>query len=969
MQQPVTLNAADVAKDFFARDLALHERPLDHPSYATVIVHDACYGHRYSRPRTSKGTLSTIVERPERVLASLLGISAAYVHLGGRHSGGSHPPRPDGQPDQIPFVIKKSTRSVSLTSPAVTLVHGSKWMADLKSMCESAEAKLATNGKELARSSAGTHEKRLHEGDLYLCAGSSDALEGALGGVVDAVDAVFAPSSPQRAFACVRPPGHHCSADFPSGFCWINNVHVGIAHAASTHGLTHAAIIDFDLHHGDGSQMIAWQHNARAAASSKNLSPNKKYSIGYFSLHDINSYPCEFGDEDKVRNASLCIEGAHGQTVWNVHLQSWKTSAEFWSLYEGRYLVLLEKARVYLRAQTEKLRTQSQPREPKAAIFISAGFDASEWEGEGMQRHKVNVPTDFYARFTQDIVNLSQEVDLAADGRVISVLEGGYSDRALMTGVLSHLCGLTAPHSTLESGSQLNGLAYDLSNRMKTLEVQEHSAETLTKNDASAFDSAWWSPPYLDELDRLTNPTPVPPARKPRGPVAPTYTTPTQSYSAKVISPSAARRSSSNPMSHGQSPSNSEFPKPPPPPVDWDVATHELSKILVPTDRSVHSCKPEDLNAEATKARRSRQSVVGVAQEAPPSGEPRMQLRDRRAKASVVQNSELLARPRSKAEAGRRRTVSGAAEPLEQSLGLEDQVVPSAKPKPAPRRRVSTASTLASATDDSVLVSAASKLDLDKAPTASAPPKPRTTKKAGPKPIVNQGSSGSRPSSKGRAEPPSSVMPKPAKSQKQAQSAARAEPDVDALASGVKKMSIKLNVPSKEEHARREDEKLAASQALGRPLAAKPLKVQPKMPVERDPLKERESKAEIALPVANEPRTPDEETSQYGPSAMPSVSLHSPAVNLQDQAGVWKEQSSIDMPNGQARSVSQGDPIQGSRPSHPSTAPAAAKVESKRESAVFTPGSHIIFGAPKPVTSKTQVPDENILDHETSPHS
>ena len=961
MQQPVTLSAADVARDFFSRDLAAREHSPDDAPQATVILHDACYGHRYSRPRTSKGTLSTIVERPERILASVIGISAAYVRLGGRHSAGRHPPRLNESPAQVPFAIKKSSRSLSLTSQAVTLVHGTRWMAELKSMCENAEAKLAMNGKELARPSVGAPEKRLHEGDLYLCAGSLDALEGALGGVLDAVDAAFAPSGPQRAFACVRPPGHHCSADFPSGFCWINNVHVGIAHAASTHGLTHAAVIDFDLHHGDGSQTIAWQHNAKAAASSKNLSPNKKYPIGYFSLHDINSYPCEFGDEDKVQNASLCIEGAHGQTVWNVHLQPWKTNAEFWRLYEDRYLVVLEKARGFLRAQAEKLRTQPQPREPKAAIFISAGFDASEWEGAGMQRHKVNVPTDFYARFTQDIVKLSHEAGLAVDGRVISVLEGGYSDRALMTGALSHLCGLTAPHPASESGSLSNGLAYDLSNRMKNLEVQERSTDPPTESHTSSFDGSWWSPPFLDELDRLMNPAPAPAVRKPRGPTNPTYTTPTQSYNAKVVSPSAARRSTSNPISYSQSPSILNIPPPPPPDVSWDVATYELSKLLIPTDRPTFSCKHEDLNTEATKARRARQSAVGVVQEAPPEGEPRMQLRDRRAKAPVVQDTQPLPKPQQGANANRRRTISGASETLEQGPGLGDQAMSFIKPRPAPRRRVSTASTLASTTEDSTLASSTSKPDLDQAPTTNAPPKPRGTKKAGSKSTVAQGGPGSRPSSKGRAGPTNAALPKPAKPQKQAQSAARAEPDVDALASGVKKMSIKLNVPSKEEQARREAERLAASQALGRPLAAKPPKVERTTPSEREPLREQGIQNGIAQPVATKPEPPADQTGQHTTSTVTPASTHWPTTGSPDQAVAPNESSSGNLPNDHAWTVPQNGPSQVNEPSDPSTAPTSdpSQVGLKRQSMLFTPGSQIIFGASKQSAGEEKIRDEN----------
>lgn len=63
------------------------------------------------------------------------------------------------------------------------------------------------------------------------------------------------------------------------------------------------------------------------------------------------------GDEEKVKNASLCIENAHGQSIWNVHLQPWKSETEFWELYETKYSILLEKTRNFLRMQTERLRS------------------------------------------------------------------------------------------------------------------------------------------------------------------------------------------------------------------------------------------------------------------------------------------------------------------------------------------------------------------------------------------------------------------------------------------------------------------------------------------------------------------------------------------------------------------------------------------------------------------------------------
>jgi histone deacetylase HOS3 len=495
--------------------------------------------------------LSTIVERPERIHASILGVSVAYVRLGERHAEGQNPIHPKEDPANIrsiPFRIRKTTRRLPLSSPAVTNVHGVKWMEELKMMCDAAEAKLAMNGKELtrpemARSPEQGAPSKLHEGDLYLCSESLNAMEGALGAVCEAVDAVFQGTAngtgPLRAFVTIRPPGHHCSASYPSGFCWVNNVHVGIAHAALAHGLTHAAIIDFDLHHGDGSQSIAWDHNTRSQTLPKNAAAWKKTSIGYFSLHDINSYPCEMGDEEKVKNASLCVENAHGQSIWNVHLQPWKSEGEFWELYETKYAVLLEKTRSFLRAHTERLRAlpSSLPNAPvpKAAIFLSAGFDASEWESAGMQRHKVNVPTEFYARLARDVVKLAAEADCSVGGRVISVLEGGYSDRALSSGVLSHLSGLAGGDPVgLQVEPDISGLGYEMA--MKAGVLNGVNANSEFPAAVRPYDATWWALPQLEQLDGTINPSaPMAEPKKPKEGPPPTYYSPTQSFSAKIV--------------------------------------------------------------------------------------------------------------------------------------------------------------------------------------------------------------------------------------------------------------------------------------------------------------------------------------------------------------------------------------------------------------------------------------------------
>lgn len=668
-EQKPPLTAASVAAAYFRSEMQIHHGP-DAPLHSdtVVILHDAVYGHRFSRPRTSRSALSTIVERPERVKAAVLGVSLAYVRLGDRHDEGAFPIHPRAnihEIPRIPFRIRRSTRSVPLTSSAVTNVHGTKWMEELRMMCETAESKLALGGRELQRPDNIERDEPaqpLHEGDLYLCAESLDAMEGALGAVCDGVDAIFSPApAPRRAFVAVRPPGHHCAAAHPSGFCWVNNVLVGIMHGALTHDLTHAAIIDFDLHHGDGSQAIVWQHNARANAATKNFQQWKKTSIGYFSLHDINSYPCEMGDEDKVKNASLCIDNAHGQSIWNVHLQSWKTEEEFWAIYESHYSMILTKTRAYLAEQARKLRAEG--REPKAAIFFSAGFDASEWESAGMQRHQVNVPTEFYARLSQDVVKVANEEGLYVNGRVISVLEGGYSDRALFSGVFSHLSGLVGDQSSA-SQETARGLGYEMGQKLGTIAepepepiaVQQPAGPSLHK-----YDAGWWASQHLDSLEALVS-NPQSPQRKPRTGTPPTYFSPTQASSAKVMDPGKVRRSLSGLSStiHRQ-----RAASPVAPDVPWTIAAHELSKILIPSDRQVDSCKAEDLNAEATRVRRDKQSILlgipipptPVPQERPTS---RMALRERKAKTSTWSTDDGTDRPKPPASPTKRSASRGA---------------------------------------------------------------------------------------------------------------------------------------------------------------------------------------------------------------------------------------------------------------------------------------------------------------------
>ena len=928
------LTAASVAREFFEKELA-HKHNLSEttkPAQSVVILQDACYGHRYSRPKTSKGSLSLIVERPERVHASLLGVATAYVRLGGRHAEGAvgpHPQRDISSVPSVPFTVHKTARTISLRSPAAAAVHGKDWMEELSLMCERAEAKLAANGKELTRENiAGqsgadnTAEKaRLHEGDLYLCSESLNALEGALGGVCEGVDTVFSEKGPRRAFVCIRPPGHHCAADMPSGFCWINNVHVGIGHAALAHGLTHAAIIDFDLHHGDGSQSITWDHNARVASMPKNTPMTKKVPIGYFSLHDINSYPCEMGDEEKVRNASLCLENAHGQSIWNVHLRPWKTESEFWALYEDRYLVLLAKARAFLKAHNEKLRQSQTYPKPKAAIFLSAGFDASEWESPGMQRHQVHVPTEFYARFTRDVVKMAEEDDLGVEGRVISVLEGGYSDRALMSGTLSHISGLVTRTSiSRPSTSGSNGIGLDLSNRVGSMDLNGGSiraSKSTAKPETQDYDPAWWSVPCLEELETLIDPMAhVALAPKgPRGKVQPTFTLPTESFISKVIDAPQGRRSTSG----ASRPSPSVIPRgpsPPPPEVGWATASLELRNLLVPSDRETKSCKAEDLNAEATRKRRDRQS--NIAETGLPTMEPAfegrpMQLREKRGKAPEIKEEEQKVVSR----ASRRKTI---ADP--NILTKEDTPPPVASmPRPA-RRRSSAASSILSVgtmnTDrgsDFSLPSVVNPREPAAVKKARAPvvPRPEPTK---PNVAVKRPPAARKLSSNPKTDADSSK-----RSNSTGVVSASDEgksKDIDQLSTAMRTMSIKLNVPPKDESGTREPKPKAAPRGRppGKTTAAKTTKA-------RSPTKSKaKAPATAAQPVAF-PNLTNPSNRQILPK-QPENPLPTPPLNPQLSTDTIQRipspPNTIDTPSTQPSANHISPPLQPSQ-QHPAPVP------------------------------------------------
>ena len=227
------------------------------------------------------------------------------------------------------------------------------------------------------------------DGDTHMSPHSLQAARRAAGANVLAVDLVLTGQS-NNAFCAVRPPGHHAEAARAMGFCLFSNVMIGAHHALGRHQLERVAIVDFDVHHGNGTSDLAW-HDDR---------------IFFASTHESPLFP----------GTGLAHEvGAHGQIV-NVPLKSQTGNEEFKRAMETQILPALANHR-------------------PQCIFISAGFDA-HWRDP---LATLRWTDDIYGWATEAICDVA---DRCCDGRVISSLEGGYDLDGLRDSVAVHLQAL-----------------------------------------------------------------------------------------------------------------------------------------------------------------------------------------------------------------------------------------------------------------------------------------------------------------------------------------------------------------------------------------------------------------------------------------------------------------------------------------------------------------------------------------------
>jgi acetoin utilization deacetylase AcuC-like enzyme len=227
------------------------------------------------------------------------------------------------------------------------------------------------------------------EGDTQVCPESYAVALLAVGGVIAAIDAVMSAKA-KNAFCAVRPPGHHAESSRAMGFCLFNNVAVGVRYVQEKYGFRKVAIVDWDVHHGNGTQEIFYDDP----------------SVLYISTHQYPFYPGTGATEERGAGKG------RGFTL-NFPLKVETDGEEYVELFNEKILPALEEFK-------------------PSFLFVSAGFDAHK--DDPLAGLLLDEST--YAEITRMIVGASEKL---CDGRIVSVLEGGYDLHALPWCVEAHL--------------------------------------------------------------------------------------------------------------------------------------------------------------------------------------------------------------------------------------------------------------------------------------------------------------------------------------------------------------------------------------------------------------------------------------------------------------------------------------------------------------------------------------------------
>ena len=226
--------------------------------------------------------------------------------------------------------------------------------------------------------------------DTYVSPGSREAMLRAAGALVAGVDVVLSGEA-KNVFCAVRPPGHHAMPARAMGFCIFNNVAVGALHARVAHGINRIAVVDFDVHHGNGTEAMFFEDPA----------------LFYASTHQWPYYPGTGGPRDP-----------RPDHIVDLPLSAGAGSADFRRAFSGVLIPALDRFAPEL-------------------LFISAGFDAHENDPLAQLR----LQDDDYFWATEQLCALAQR---RCQSRVVSTLEGGYDLAALARSAKAHVQALMA---------------------------------------------------------------------------------------------------------------------------------------------------------------------------------------------------------------------------------------------------------------------------------------------------------------------------------------------------------------------------------------------------------------------------------------------------------------------------------------------------------------------------------------------
>ncbi len=288
-----------------------------------------------------------------------------------------HPERPERLTAIIERLKQKDLYSKLLLiepRPAslewITTIHTKEYVARVEESCERESGYLDTM-------------------DVPICRDSFEVALQAAGGVLGAVDAIMA-GEIENAFCAVRPPGHHALKDKAMGFCIFNNIAIAARYIQKHYGLEKILIVDWDVHHGNGTQAAFYDDS----------------TVLYFSVHQYPFYPMTGSEDERGAGAGL------NYTI-NVSMTAGANDADYKRVFE------------------DELVAAALSFEPDF-VLISAGFDA----GEGDTIGDMEVTAEGFAELTRIVKGIAER---CCDGRLVSILEGGYNLQMLAEAAEAHI--------------------------------------------------------------------------------------------------------------------------------------------------------------------------------------------------------------------------------------------------------------------------------------------------------------------------------------------------------------------------------------------------------------------------------------------------------------------------------------------------------------------------------------------------